>query len=191
MGRCRRDDEGAPARPIHHGRSRAWANNAWLGCVLGAVALIVGACERRGPASTGAVRAVVTVPALAGIVKPLLPEGSELTVLMKPGRSEHGYELTPTDIAALGRADLVVYVGMGLEPQVRAFVDRQKSDRRRVVCFGEVVGLQKPGEVRSIRSKLSRLRKIMSIYAMVSHRGHKSQRKPRPLPRGLTGVASE
>ncbi|MCC6678365.1 MAG: zinc ABC transporter substrate-binding protein [Phycisphaerales bacterium] len=108
------------------------------------------ACERTpasGPPGPGEpFRAVVTVPALAGLVKPMLPQGAELRILMQPGRSEHGYEFTPTDIAALGRADLVVYIGLGLEPQVRTFIEKRPSESRRVVCFAEVLGLQKPGE---------------------------------------------
>lgn len=110
--------------------------------------LVFAACEQR-PSSDErdtVYRAVVTVPALAGLVGPMLPEGADLKILMQPGRSEHGYEFTPTDIAALGRADLVVYIGLGLEPQVRSFVEKRGNDRRRVVCFAEVLGLQKPGE---------------------------------------------
>ncbi len=109
------------------------------------------ACERTPasdppPGPGEPFRAVVTVPALAGLIKPMLPEGAELRILMQPGRSEHGYEFTPTDIAALGRADLVVYIGLGLEPQVRTFIEKRSSERRHVVCFAEVLGLQKPGE---------------------------------------------
>lgn len=103
-------------------------------------------CDRGPTAPTGPLRVVVTVPALAGLVKPMLPADAELKILMQPGRSEHGYEFTPTDIAALGRADLVVYVGLGLEPQVRAFLQKRPRESRRILCFAEAVGLQKPGE---------------------------------------------
>ena len=99
--------------------------------------LALAACDRAGPAAPATpdatFRAVVTVPALAGLVKPMLPKDAELRILMQPGRSEHGYEFTPTDIAALGRADLVVYVGLGLEPQVHTFIQKRPSDTRRVV----------------------------------------------------------
>lgn len=121
-----------------------------LRCILlftVSLALGLAACERAGQPGAGPYRAVVTVPALAGLVRPLLPPGAGLEILMRPGRSEHGYEFSPTDIAALGRADLVVYVGLGLEPQVRAFLQKRPSDRRRTVCFAEVVGLEQPGPV--------------------------------------------
>src|SRR6185295_361805 len=80
---------------------------------------------------------VVTLAPLRGLVEPRLPEGSKIAVLMPPGRSEHGYEFTANDIAQLGRADLVVLVGLGLEPQVESFLRKQPSSNRRVVDLGE------------------------------------------------------
>lgn len=97
------------------------------------------------PASTEPMRVVVTVPPLRSIVEPLLPSGSELRVLMQPGRSEHGYEFTPSDLAAVAGADLVVYVGLNLEPRIeQAVADMVKG--RTVICFAKVVGLQRSGQ---------------------------------------------
>jgi len=97
------------------------------------------------PASTEPMRVVVTVPPLRSIVEPLLPSGSELRVLMQPGRSEHGYEFTPSDLAAVAGADLVVYVGLNLEPRIeQAVADVFKG--RTVICFAKVVGLQRSGQ---------------------------------------------
>ncbi len=84
--------------------------------------------------------------ALRGIVEPLLPKGSTVRVLMAPGRSEHGYEFTPSDLAAVARADVVVYIGLALEPRISQTVRERPVAGRRVVCFAEAVGLQKPGE---------------------------------------------
>ncbi|MFZ4574090.1 MAG: metal ABC transporter substrate-binding protein [Phycisphaerales bacterium] len=95
----------------------------------------------------GEIRVVVTVAPLKGLIEPLLPEGSHLRVLMQPGRSEHGYEFSPEELADLARADVVVYVGLNLEPKVAALVAESKRPAgQRVVCFGEVAGIQKPGE---------------------------------------------
>ncbi len=98
----------------------------------------VAGCERQP--TSGPVRAVVTIAPLASVVRPLLPSDAELTVLMAPGRSEHGYEFTAEDVAALGRADLVVFVGLGLEAQVESFLRKHPSRTRREVCFARVVG---------------------------------------------------
>ncbi len=91
------------------------------------------------------IRVVVTIPPLKGLIEPLLPEGSTVTVLMPPGRSEHNYEFTPADMAEVGRADIVLYVGLGLEPQVMGFLDSHRSERRVDVCFAEAVGVHAEG----------------------------------------------
>jgi zinc transport system substrate-binding protein len=84
---------------------------------------------------------VVTIAPLAEIATRLAPQGSEVKILMPPGRSEHGYEFTPGDIATLSRADVVVYVGLGLEPQVEKFLNENPSRARQAVSFAAAVGL--------------------------------------------------
>lgn len=129
-----------------------------------AASLVARAEQPLTPAPPGIrVKAVVSIPPLKGLVAPLLPEGSEVIVLCPPGRSEHGFELTPGMVAALGEADLVVLVGMGLEPQVERAVGAGAPSApgasgagRRVVRFADAVGIQSesheghahaPGEV--------------------------------------------
>jgi len=87
-------------------------------------------------------KAVVTVAPLRGLVEPLLPAGSELTMLMQPGRSEHGYEFTPGDLAKLAEADLVVYVGLGLEPMIADWLAQNPDPTRRVVEFAAAVEIK-------------------------------------------------
>jgi zinc transport system substrate-binding protein len=101
----------------------------------------VGCSRRSEPAPKEAgLRVVVTIPPLEGLVKPLLSEGGEVRCLLAPGRSEHGFEFTPADLALLARADLVVYVGMGLEPQVNTYLSTHPQPRRRVVCMETYMG---------------------------------------------------
>ena len=84
----------------------------------------------------------MTVLPLAGIVRPLLPSTAEVTTLIPPGRSEHGYEFTARDVAALADADVVLYVGLGLEPQVESYLHRNPLRTRRDVCFATAVGIK-------------------------------------------------
>lgn len=88
-----------------------------------------------------AIRVAVSIAPLEGLVRPLLPQGSTVTVLVPPGRSEHGYELAPAELAALARADLVVYVGLNLEPKIAAIVQRRELPDQRVVCFAQAAGV--------------------------------------------------
>lgn len=61
---------------------------------------------------------VVSIPPLKGLIEPMLPEGSKIELLVPPGVSEHGYEIPPGRLAQLAKADVVVWVGLGMEPQV-------------------------------------------------------------------------
>ncbi len=104
------------------------------------------------PATSTPLSVVVTVPPLKGLVEPLLPPGSTITMLVRPGRSEHGYEFTADDIASLARADLVVLVGLGLEPRIEQSLDRHKQTSkpqpttRVVINWGTVADLTQTGE---------------------------------------------
>lgn len=113
--------------------------------VCGLVAGLSGGCDRK-PAGPQPVRVVVTIAPLSGLTKPFLPQGADLRVLMAPGRSEHGYEFTPDDLAALGRADVVVLVGLGLEPKVEQFLKEHPSQARQVVNFGQCAGIEAPDD---------------------------------------------
>lgn len=95
----------------------------------------------KAPAKEAGLRVVVTVAPLKGIVESLLPPGSSVTVLMPPGRSEHGYEFTPKDLAAVGTADLVVYVGLNLETRLDEALAKHPREGRRAVGFAASVGI--------------------------------------------------
>jgi len=70
-----------------------------------------------------------------------------VSTLIPPGRSEHGYEIPPSKLEKLNGADLVVLVGLGLEPAVDKFLTDQASKGdsrmrpRRVIRFADVVGV--------------------------------------------------
>lgn len=114
------------------------------------VGVLPGGAVLAGAPVPGGMRVVVSVPPLKGLVEPLLPAGSVIEVLIPPGVSEHGYEIPPSKVASLATADLVVIVGLGLEPQVEKFLAERVrgpgagEDRRErsVVVFGDVVGLK-------------------------------------------------
>lgn len=112
-----------------------------LGVVMAAAAVLPAlGCGRRGHAQArepGPVRVVVSIPPLAGLVESLVPDGSEVLVLVGAGRSPHGYEPRPSDLAAIGRADLVVLVGMGVESSL----PQSMRAGERVLVMAEALGL--------------------------------------------------
>lgn len=117
-----------------------------VACLLAACALIA-ACDRKGaPGSTppttgtGTVRVIVSIPPLKGLVTPLLAGlDASVETLIPVGVSEHGYEIPASSLASLARADLVVFVGRGLEPQVTRFLADHPSPTREVVQFASLV----------------------------------------------------
>jgi zinc transport system substrate-binding protein len=115
-----------------------------VGGVVGGMALAAGAASAQPrPAETlPTLKVVVTVPPLKGLVEPLLPLGSEVRVLMAPGRSEHGYEFTPADVRAVAEADIVAYIGLGLEPRIKEVLGKGGAPGRQAVGFGRAVGLE-------------------------------------------------
>ncbi|MBX3358854.1 MAG: zinc ABC transporter substrate-binding protein [Phycisphaeraceae bacterium] len=110
--------------------------------LVAACMLIAGASVREEPPEPAPIKAVVTVAPLKGLVEPLLPPGSTVEMLIPPGVSEHGYEIPPSKLALLAKADLVVYVGLGLEPQVEKFLKDNPRPTRKTVCFAEAVGVK-------------------------------------------------
>lgn len=109
-------------------------------------AVMLGACspdnERRTDSQAGpdeGLHIVVTIPPLRSLVEPLAPEGSRVEVLIPPGVSVHGHEIPPSRLAALARADLVVYVGLGLEPGVERFIRERRPAQRPSLNLAEAV----------------------------------------------------
>lgn len=115
----------------------------WCLCLIGIAALP--ACERSEKRPTrvpGPMRVVVTIPPLEGLIRPLLPADATVKVLIPPGRSEHGYEPTLSDTAALAEADVVVLVGMGLEGAVDTYLRRRPQPFRHEARLGVILGLE-------------------------------------------------
>lgn len=115
--------------------------------LLAASSLLTLQPARAQEAATAPLRLVVSIAPLKGLVEPLLPTGSTLTLLIPPGVSEHGYEIPPTTLAELSRADIVIYVGLGLEPQVERFLSQHARPGRQAVEFARAAGIeQEPGD---------------------------------------------
>lgn len=127
------------------GRGAMWA--LALGAALG-----LAGCDAGEPAAEGPPRVVASLPPLAGLIEPMLPAGSELTVIVGPGQSEHGFEMTPSQVAAVRQAHVVAVVGLGLDVQVERAMGSRTGSRTgsrsgsrsgaRVVRFADVVGIE-------------------------------------------------
>jgi zinc transport system substrate-binding protein len=88
---------------------------------------------------------IVSIAPLRGLVEPMVRgvdgDRADVSLLIPIGASEHGYEIPPKMMAAVVHADVVVYVGMGLEPHLAGLLLSNPNPAREVVCFADVVGL--------------------------------------------------
>lgn len=106
------------------------------------VLLLVPACSRRQAREPGPVRIVVTIAPLKGIIAPLLPRDAEITILLPPGRSEHGWEPRPSDLKAISRSDLFIMVGLGLETGVERLLPKMPGVQRKTIVFADAVNIE-------------------------------------------------
>lgn len=118
----------------------------WVCRLLAGWIMLMGQASVAGGSSDAAsgeptLRVVVSIPPLLGIVRPLLPSGAEVSSVLPVGASEHGFEVAPSAINALARADMVVLVGLGLDAQVERVVRADPRGGRVVVVFAEAVGV--------------------------------------------------
>jgi len=101
-----------------------------------AVLLSTGASE---PARAAPVVTVVATTAMiADAARQVGGDRVEVTALMGPGVDPHAYRQTRSDIAAMLRADVVLWHGLYLEAQLEEFL-LDLGERRRVVAVGEAV----------------------------------------------------
>ena len=98
--------------------------------------------ESATPREPGPPRIVVTIAPVAGLVEELVGDEAEVTTLLSGGASPHGYEMSPEDVRALGRADLIVAVGLGLEPWLERRLRSAPQLARKAVSFADLVGIE-------------------------------------------------
>jgi zinc transport system substrate-binding protein len=95
------------------------------------------------------IHAIVSIPPLKALVEPFVHAAAgdatgaapDVDILIPPGTSEHGYEVPPAKLAILAKADVVISIGLALEPQLDDFLADHPSPTRRGVEFAHVVGV--------------------------------------------------
>ncbi|PKR60034.1 metal ABC transporter solute-binding protein, Zn/Mn family [Thalassospira lohafexi] len=95
-----------------------------------------------GMAMAKPLNVVATTSMIADAARQIAGDRAEVTALMGPGVDPHSYRQTRSDIAAMARADLVLWHGLYLEAQLEEFfLDLEK--RRNVVAVGEAIDKSK------------------------------------------------
>lgn len=79
---------------------------------------------------------VATFTVLADMARNVAGDHAEVISVTKPGAEIHGYEPTPQDIARAGRADLILWNGLGLERWFAQFLGHLPDVPSAVVSDG-------------------------------------------------------
>lgn len=115
----------------HHDHDHSGPNpHIWLDPVL-AQQLVEHAGEQLAPMFDGDApkrNIVVSIHPLKGLIDGVVGERARVDVLLPPGRSPHGFELTPDQMRLLERADALIVVGRKLDDwALKAAKPRGKS----------------------------------------------------------------
>jgi len=102
---------------------RARAHAAWIAAAT-CVALLAGAAWAQAPAP---LRIVTTTAMVADTLREVGGACADVVHLMGPGIDPHLYRASAGDVDRLGRAELIVHNGFGLEGQLGAVLDRLGS----------------------------------------------------------------
>ena len=79
-------------------------------------------------------KVVATFSVLGDLTQAVGGENIQLTTLIGPGVDAHTYDPSPTDLAMLERADVIVENGLGFEPWLDNFLDSTNFQGERIVA---------------------------------------------------------
>lgn len=103
------------------------------------VVLSLGGCDATSSGSASEeVQVVATSTILADLTTQVGGDAIQLTSILKPGDDPHVYEPVPQDTIALEKADLILYNGYNLEPNIIKLIQSAGANER-AVAVGEVV----------------------------------------------------
>lgn len=112
----------------------------WAAGVV-AAGLIAGGCDgpSGGPGEGGDVRIVASIGPLADAARQIGGEDVTVTALLLPGQTPHGFEPRPRQVEQMAEADLLLTVGLGMDPWAdRAAASAGRTDLA-VFRFADVV----------------------------------------------------
>lgn len=80
---------------------------------------------------------VATTSMLGDLVDQIGGDKIQLKTLMGPGVDPHLYELKPSDVTALGKADLIVMNGLNLEGKIVSTIAALRDQGKKIVIVGD------------------------------------------------------
>ncbi|MBP2411980.1 zinc/manganese transport system substrate-binding protein [Arthrobacter stackebrandtii] len=105
--------------------------------VAAVAALLVSGCSQQAPPQGPQV--VVTTNILGDVVGQVLGGQATVTTLMGPGADPHSFDVSAQQAALMGRADLLVSSGLGLEEGLARHLERAAAAGAPLLVAGEMV----------------------------------------------------
>jgi len=110
---------------------RGWV---WALCAL---LLVTGCdCDDGGGGADGAKKVAVSIFPLYDIARRVAGDRIEVVLVLPPGQSEHQYDPTPREMAALTGSDLGIAVGLELDGWVERIIQNATGDDVEIVQLG-------------------------------------------------------
>lgn len=124
------------ARANERNTMRKFSNLLGVAGAIGAVSLALAGCASgESPAANNSdgISVVTTTTQLDDFAREVSDgTGAQVTTLLKPGQSVHGFEPTAADLEALRNADVVIYNGVELEPWLDDTLDAAEFKGARI-----------------------------------------------------------
>ncbi|MFH1806971.1 MAG: zinc ABC transporter substrate-binding protein [Pseudomonadota bacterium] len=109
--------------------------------ILATALILTGIVTGTGASSAKPLDVVASTSMIGDAARQVAGDRATITTLMGPGIDPHSYRQTRSDIAAMARADLVLWHGLYLEAQLEEFF-MDLGKRRKVVAVGEAVPIE-------------------------------------------------
>ena len=132
--------------------------------VVAITAVFWAGCEKRDDKAASGVGAggangirkpviAVTLYPLYSIVSDLVVDWADVQLLVPPGASEHGFELTPVQLEQVSKADVLVMVGMNMDNWAETAV--KKTNRRLdVMRFADLINEKAAHAHREVKAEV-------------------------------------
>lgn len=97
------------------------------------LAMSTAACSAGSDPSSGSLRIITTTSIVGDVVSNVVGDLAQVDVLIPPGGDPHEFQLSAKQVAQLRDADLVVAIGLGLEPSIAAALVEATADGVKVL----------------------------------------------------------
>jgi zinc transport system substrate-binding protein len=127
---------------------RRFSQFAWVSCLAAFVVAWLG-CDHAPATQSGKPVIAVSIFPVANLVEQLTDGWAEVATLLPASASPHDVEITPDQMRQVARADLLVVVGMGLDPWAEKAAEAADSTRIQVLRFSDLIaasGTTSPSE---------------------------------------------